>query len=153
MLVQLTLVITFILYAILASQSFMYILALKTVQLKLEAPAYIKLRQLIDASMMATIKYVMYAAMIFNTLLVVLLIRTHGGLLFCTALFSAIMLLVDILITVKGNLPINAVINTWSPNSYPSNWFEYRDRWLRFFRYRQIAVITGFVSLVVGTVF
>lgn len=152
MLVQLTLFITLILYAALASQAFMYILSLKTVQLKLDAPAYIKLRQLIDAAMMASIKYVMYAAMLFNTLLVVLLIKTHG-LLFCTALFSAIMLVIDIVITLKGNLPINPVINTWSTENYPSNWFEYRDRWLRFFRYRQIVIIAGFIGLVVGVVF
>jgi hypothetical protein len=57
------------------------------------------------------------------------------------------------LIAVKGNLPINAVINNWSKDRYPSNWFEYRDRWLKFFRYRKVAVVTGFVSLVIGIFF
>jgi hypothetical protein len=153
MLTQITLVITLVLYSIIASQSFMYVLALKRVQLKLDAAGYITFRQLIDAAMMASIKYVMYTAMAANMLLVVLLISTHGSMLFFTALFSGLMLLVDALITVKGNLPINAVINSWAPDAYPSNWFDYRDRWLKFFRYRQVAIMTGFFALVIATVF
>ncbi len=153
MLVQIVLLITLILYAIIASQSFMYMLALKTLQLKLDAAGYIIFRQLIDASMMARLKYVMYAALIANTILVALLINTIGSLLFLSALLAGILLVVDMLIAVKGNLPINAVINSWSINNYPANWVEYRERWLKFFRYRQLAVITGFVSLVIATVF
>lgn len=152
MLLQTTLAITLLLYAIIASQSFMYMLALGTVQRKLDAPGYIVLRQLIDAAMMARLKYVMYATLIANAVLVVLLVNTPGSVLFMTALFACVMLIVDMLIAVKGNLPINAVINSWSTDRYPANWFEYRDRWLKFFRYRQVAIVTGFVSLVIGSV-
>lgn len=153
MLVQITLVITLILYAVIASQAFMYMLALKSVQLNLDAAAYITLRKLIDASMMASIKYVMYGALASNILLVVLLIGSPDSLIVSAAIFSCIMLVADMLIAVKGNLPINALINSWSTDQYPSNWFEYRNRWLKFFRYRQLVIITGFVVLVIGTVF
>lgn len=152
MLIQVTLVVTLILYAAIASQSFMYMLALETVQRKLNVNNYIILRQLIDRAMMARLKYVMYASLAMNVFLVGLLSHTPDSLLFLTALLACGMLIVDMLIAVKGNLPINGVINSWSPDNHPATWFKYRDRWLKFFRYRQIAVIIGFVSLVIGAV-
>jgi MFS superfamily sulfate permease-like transporter len=53
----------------------------------------------------------------------------------------------------KGNMPINNLINTWTAENYPANWEYYRAKWLRIFFYREIATITGFVSLVTGVVF
>lgn len=153
MLVKIILALTLTLYAVIASQSFMYILALKPATLGLDANGYINLRKLIDAAMMANLKYVMYAALAANLLLVAFLMKTPGSLLFILAAFSLLMLVVDILVAVKGNVPINAIINTWSADNYPTNWTEYRDRWLQLFQYRQVAVITGFISLVIGVVF
>lgn len=153
MLLQITFIIALLLYAVIASQSFMYMLTLDTVQRKLDVAAYISFRQLIDAAMMARLKYVMYTALAANIVLVILLIKTPNSLTFGTALFSCIMLVADMLIALKGNLPINAVINSWSTDNYPSNWVEYRERWLKFFRYRQIVVIAGFSCLVTGVVF
>jgi hypothetical protein len=131
----------------------MYILALKNVQLSLEAKPYIELRKLIDTSMRSNFKYVIYTALLANLLLVILTGKNPGSLLFITAAIAFIALVADTLLTVKGNLPINDIINKWPADSYPSNWAEYRGKWLDIFRYRQIANITGFVSLLTGAVF
>jgi hypothetical protein len=71
-------------------------------------------------------------------------------------IFSAIAfvaLIAEILLTLKGNLPINDIINTWSPGNYPANWEAVRKKWFAVYQYRQIATIVGFVSLLIGGVF
>jgi len=131
----------------------MYILALKKVQLNLEAKPYIELRKLIDINMRSNFKYVIYAALLANLMLVILTGNNPGNLVFITATIAFVALVADILLTVKGNLPINAIINKWPDDSYPANWTEYRKQWFHIFQYRQIANITGFVSLLIGVVF
>lgn len=150
---KIILLFTLLVYSIIVSQSFMYILALKDVQLGLDANSYTELRKLIDSSMRSNFKYVIYAALLANLGLAISTIRNPGSLLFITTAIAFAALILDTLLTVKGNLPINDVINTWSPDRYPSNWAEYRTKWLSIFQYRQIANITGFVSLLIGSVF
>lgn len=131
----------------------MYILSLKHVQLNLGASHYTEMRKLTDASMRRNFKYAIYAALLFNLLWVIINIKNSGSLVFITAAIAFVALIADILITIKGNLPINDVINTWSAESYPPDWELYRTKWLTIFQYRQIANITGFVSLLVGVSF
>lgn len=145
--------ITILAYAMIASQAFMYILSLKQVQLNLNAGSYTELRKLIDISMRASFKYVIYAALLANVLLVISTIKTSTSLVFITATIALVALVAEILLTLKGNLPINDVINTWSADTIPANWTSFRDKWFTIFQYRQIASITGFVSLVIGAVF
>ncbi len=153
MLTKIILLSTIFAYAIIVSQSFMYILALKDVQLNLGANAYTEFRKLIDTAMRSNFKYVIYAALLLNLLLVIINIKDPGSLLFITAAIAFLALITDTLLTVKASLPINDIINTWSADNYPSNWAEYREKWLTVFRYRQFVNITGFVSLLIGAVF
>jgi hypothetical protein len=150
---KIILFITILVYGMAASQSFMYIFALKNVQLNLEANAYIELRKVMDISMNANFKYVMYSALLGNLLLVISNFKNTGSLLFITSAIAFIAIIADSLIAVKGNIPINTIISTWSPDNYPANWSDYRAKWLSIFQYRQIANITGFASLSIGAVF
>jgi hypothetical protein len=145
--------ITLLAYAMIASQAFMYILSLKQVQLNLGANSYTEIRNLIDISMRASFKYVIYAALLANLLLVIATVKTPTSLVFIAATIAFVALVAEILLTLKGNLPINDVINTWSADNVPANWTSFRDKWFTIFQYRQIASITGFVSLVIGAVF
>lgn len=150
---KIILLITLLAYSIIVSQSFMYIVALEKVQLSLEAKSYIELRKLLDTNMRDNFKYVFYVALLMNLLLVLSTIKNPGSLFFITAAIALVCLLAETLLTVKGNMPVNDIINTWTAESFPANWAEYRTKWLHIFQYRQIANITGFVSLLVGAVF
>jgi uncharacterized membrane protein len=145
--------ITLLAYSMIASQAFMYILSLKQVQLNLNASSYTELRKLIDISLRASFKYVIYVALLANVLLVIATLKTPTSLVFITATIALVALVAEILLTLKGNLPINDVINTWSADNVPANWTSFRDKWFTIFQYRQIASITGFTSLLIGTVF
>jgi hypothetical protein len=149
---KLIFLLTLLAYSIIVSQSFMYLLSLKQVQLNLDADAYTALRKLTDTSMRGSLTYVVYAALLASLALVIVTIKNPGGVVFITAVIAFIALVIDTVLTLKGNLPINDVINTWSAGHIPANWMEYRTKWFEIFQYRQMAVITGFVSLLVGVV-
>lgn len=150
---KILLTVTILAYAMIASQAFMYILSFKQVQLQLNASSYIELRQLIDISMRHSFKYVIYTALIANALLVLSNLKTPGSIVFIAATISLIALVAEIVLTLKGNLPINDIINTWSQQHIPLNWETVRAQWFRVFQYRQIASITGLVSIVLAAIF
>jgi len=150
---RILLLLTLLSYSIIVGQSYMYIIALKNVQNSMQANSYIELRKLLDAGFMANFKWVVYAALLTNLLLVISTITNPGSLLFITAAIAFVALIIDTLLTVKGNLPINSLINGWSADNYPADWTTYRTKWLNIFRYRQVANIAGFISLIIGAVF
>lgn len=144
---------TLLAYSLIVSQAFMYILALKNTQLQLGANSYTELRKLIDSNMRSNFTYVVYAALLANLLLVIVTIKNPGSIVFITAAVAFVALVTDTVLTLKGNLPVNDIINSWSNDNYPANWADCRTKWLNIFRYRQIATISGFMSLLVGIVF
>ena len=131
----------------------MYIIALRFMSLNLEVVPYIKVRHLVDKAFNKNFRFVMYGALLSNLALVIITFKTPTTLLFLTSLIAFLALIIDALITVKGNLPINSIINSWTTENYPANWADYRKDWLRYFTYRQIVNITGFIFLLIGTVF
>jgi hypothetical protein len=150
---KIILLFTVLAYSVIVGQSYMYIIALKNVQNSMQAGSYIELRKLLDSSFRANFKYAVYSALFANLLLVISTIKTAGSLLFITAAIAFVALIADVLLMMKGNMPINNLINTWTMDNFPSNWADYRTKWLRIFFYREIAMITGFISLVTGAVF
>ncbi len=147
------LLLTILAYSVIVAQSYMYIIALKNVQHSMQAASYIELRKLLDINFRANYKYAVYAALLTSLLLVLLNIKSPGSLLFITSAIAFTALIADVLLMMKGNMPINNLINTWTVEHYPPDWAMYRAKWLRIFFYREIATITGFISLVIGAVF
>ena len=145
--------ITILAYAIIVSQAFMYILSLRSVQANLDARAYIQLRKLTDTSMRRTFKYVIYVALLANLMLVVATARTPDSLHFVSSTIALVALIAEVLLALKGNIPLNDVINGWSGDNFPADWASVREKWFVVFQYRQIVTITGFVALLIGVVF
>jgi uncharacterized membrane protein len=98
-------------------------------------------------------KYAVYGALIANLILILSTIIKPGSLLFVSAVVAFVCLVTDTMLTIRGNMPVNNEINRWSADNYPENWTDYRAKWLIIFRYRQIANITGFISLLIGAVY
>lgn len=151
--IRTTLFITLIAYSFVVSQSFSYIIALHNTQKNLDARGYIVLRKLLDKNFRAKFKYVFYLTLISNTILCVLTVEASTSLLFFGSLIAWIGFVADAVFMIKGNLPINGYINTWSPDNYPADWELHRAKWLRVFTKRQVANIIGFTSLLFATVF
>jgi hypothetical protein len=153
MLLQLVFFINLLLYSIIVSQSFMYMIALRNVQEQLNAAAYIQLRKLIDQNFLRKFKPVMYAALVSGLVLIVLCFIDGSEFLRIASVIAYLALLTDVALTVKGDLPINAIINSWSEENYPADWSSYRSKWLQYFSGRQAANISGFLVLIATAVF
>jgi hypothetical protein len=150
---KIILLLTILAYSVIVAQPYMYIVALKKVQADMGGGSYIQLRKLLDANFRVNYKYAVCAALIMSLMLVLINIKSPNSILFIAACISFIALITDLLLMMKGNMPINNLINTWTPVHYPDNWALYRAKWLKFFFYREIATITGFISLAIGAVF
>lgn len=150
---KIILLVSVLTYSIIVSQSFMYILALKNMQLSLDGSTYTVVRKLIDSSMRDNFKYAVYGALIANLALVGITARNPGGLLFICSAIAFLALVADTVIMLKGNLPVNDLINSWSTDSIPQNWPEIRVKWFHYYHYRQVANIIGFCSLLTGAIF
>jgi hypothetical protein len=150
---RLSILMNLIAYATLVSQPLFYIIALTNAQRGLSGSAYVELRQRINAVMSRRVP-VLYGATVVTVLaLLVLSWRAGSGNVLVTTIVGFLCLVVDIVLMLRENVPINGVMDRWSIPGYPEDWAAYRDRWLAIFGYRQVVLLVGFVSLLVGAVF
>lgn len=153
MLLDLIYFLTLLFYAVTVSQPLFYWIAFTATSRNMSAPAYIEMRNHIDNQMRKR-GPVMYYGTLAACLLLTILSFTQANLVLRAASLIALpALITDITLMMKGNVPINNMIQKWTPESYPTDWQVYRDRWLNIFSYRQIALCIGFVSLLAGAVF
>lgn len=151
--IKIALFITFLLYAAVISQSFFYLLGMTSVTRRLQATSYIEARQLLDSSLRSTLSGVYYATLLSSIVLVTLCVTNPSGLLFISTIVALLAIVIDIIITLKGNRPLNEIINSWSAATYPPNWNQYRNRWLTIYHARQVVNLTGFLALLTGMIF
>jgi hypothetical protein len=140
-------------YSFIVSQSFSYIIALTDTQKNMEACTYIELRKLLDKNFRKKYKFVIYISLVSSIVLTILTSMNTSSMLFIGSSIALIALIIDIILTLKGNMPINNLINTWTKDNYPSDWKSYRSKWLSIFNKRQIVTITGFLCLLIGVIF
>lgn len=145
--------VTLVAYSSLVSQSFMYLIALRNVQQQATAEVYIELRHLLDKNFRSKYKYAFYSSLVSSTLLLIFSACNEGGLLMVGSIVAWMGIICDTVLTMKGNMPINNLINTWTKEKYPADWRMYRDHWLHIYRLRQVANLTGFLFLVAGIIF
>lgn len=153
MLIKITLFITLVCYAFVVGQSLFYVLAMSNATKKMQATAYIETRKLIDLELKQTLSLVYYISLASSVLLTAFAVVNPNGLLFICSIIAFVALLVDVLLALKGNIPLNNAINNWTTTNYPANWQQYRSRWFNIYHIRQAVNIAGFITLVAGLVF
>jgi len=65
-------------------------------------------------------------------------------------LLAAVVALVAVL---RGDLPINQQMATWTGGDPPADWLTWRSRWERYFLIRTIATLVAFVAALTGLSF
>ena len=151
--IKITLFITMLIYAFVISQSFFYILAMSGTMEKMQAETYIETRNLLTKNLQAPLQLVYYTALSSSILLTAFCVVNPSGLLFISSVIALIALVADVLLAVKGNIPLNNFINSWTTINYPEDWKQYRSKWFTLYHVRQALNITGFVSLLAGLIF
>lgn len=150
---KLIMLVNLLAFSFIVSQSFLYIIALVNVQRSMDAPSYIQLRKLLDRNFRAKFSIAIYTSLVTSFALCIVTASDPGSVLFISSIIAFISLVIDVILTMKGNMPINNRINTWTTTMYPDNWQLYREKWLRIFRFRQLVSIIGFISLLLGALF
>ena len=151
--IKITLFITMLMYAFVISQSFFYILAMSGTMKRMQAETYIETRNLLTKNLQTPLQLVYYTALASSILLTAFCVVNPSGLLFICSVIALIALVADVLLAVKGNVPLNNFINSWTAINYPENWKQYRNKWFTLYHVRQALNITGFVSLLAGLIF
>ena len=142
-----------LIYSVIVSQSFMYMIALRNVQESMGAASYIELRKLLYRNLLKKFKPVVYSALLLGLALVSTAVFQSSGILLAGSSIAFAGLLTDVVLIVKGDMPINQIINSWTLETFPANWVEYRSKWLYWFSWRQVANISGFIALLIAAVF
>ncbi len=142
-----------VLFAVVASQPLFYAVALSHASRALSAPAFIELRNAINAVMKRRVPAVYLGTL--ATCVGVLTLSLLAGELWMAATSGVALaaLVGDTALMLRENVPINGVIETWTPTQYPADWESYRTRWMAIFAVRQVLLVVGFVSLLAGAVF
>jgi hypothetical protein len=134
-------------WALLASQHFFYAVGLGDAQRALDGPAYAQVRHAIDDVMRRNLPG-LYVATLVST--IVLILRGGPGRAwFVVALLG---LLVDATVMLTFSVPINETIRAWTASAPPADWEVHRTAWLEVLRWRQIAIASGFLALLLGAV-
>lgn len=143
---------TLVLFALVASQPLFYFVALGRVSGALSGPAYIELRQRINAVM--NVRLVpLYGATLVSALLLAwaAFARDERG-LGAAALIAAAGLVADAILAVRRNVPINTLMDGWAPTDGPADWETHRAHWTAAFATRQLVLAVAYAALLVGVV-
>jgi hypothetical protein len=151
--IRIALIMNLITYSIVVSQPLFYRVVMGRAQRALSPAAFIELRQRINPIMTRRVPVIYASALATLLLLLVLSLRIPNGIVLVTAAIALVCLVIDVLFMLRENVPINGVIDQWSTTQYPEDWEHYRTRWFEIFVYREIALLVGFFSLLVGAVF
>jgi len=71
------------------------------------------------------------------------LVRDHPT-AFALALLGLALIISDMVVTLKFNVPLNKEVQKWKPETPPADWMRLRDRWEKFHTVRTILIVSGF---------
>jgi hypothetical protein len=140
-------------YGFVASQPIFYLLAMSKAQKSMRPASYTELRNLLDNSLQYSLRIVYYSTLVTSLAWFVCTLRHGSGVLLISSTIALASFLIDMFLLLKGDMPINKIIQTWSPEHYPDDWEAYRSKWFWYYHRRQLADIIGFTSLLAGACF
>ena len=144
-------VITLFPLTLIMSQPLFFAFALGRASLALSGPAYAELRQRINGAITKPL-VVVYALTFVACLAVASLAAMDGAKTTAAGVgLAALMLVIDLGIAAKGNVPLNAAMNRWDPGALPEDWATKRAAWHRVFAVRQVVLSIGYLAFVVGS--
>jgi hypothetical protein len=151
--IRIAIVANLVAYSVVASQPLAYVVFLGRAQRALSAAAYIELRQRINPVMNMRVPVIYVGALATALPLLVVSVRVANSIIVVTTTIALVCLVVDVIFMTRENGPINAMVDRWSTTSYPDDWERYRTKWFAIFAYREVVLLVGLISLLVGAAF
>lgn len=112
----------------------------------LSAPVYLNVQQVLYQDFGEVMAFVEPLALL-TTLAVLFLVRQRRLVFFLT-LAGVIGLAAELMVWAAFINPINMQVNSWTAESLPANWMEFRDRWEYFHATRAVLLGVGLSVLI-----
>lgn len=140
----------FLMFLVVTSQLLFYFVVLSDALKQVSLLNFIELRKVVDMIMVARFKLIYYAALLLTLAVAVAHIKQPLSLQFIAYAIALVCIGVDVAIATKGNIPINTLINNFTPGDQSQDWEHLRTRWLQLINIRAVFVVVGMVSVFVG---
>ncbi|GHB75444.1 anthrone oxygenase family protein [Persicitalea jodogahamensis] len=139
-----------LLLCIIAGQAFFYLIGGTAGVRYVSVHAFIEQRKAIDIAIGPNLK-ILYPMCALSGIAVLILLRQQiHTLTFCLSAAALLLVLIDMVIAVKGNVPINQQMMGWTATVHPADWATVRDQWLAYMHWRQGCSITALLCLLVS---
>ncbi|HTF81682.1 MAG TPA: hypothetical protein VL947_08150 [Cytophagales bacterium] len=137
-------------YLLIAAQVLFYLFALSDALELLRIEHFLEFRKSVDKVIVGRLTFAYYSCLALSLLTLVVSIKQGDAVFMVTTALALLCLLGDLIIAVKGNIPLNHLINAGGPHM---DWHVIRARWLCYINYRGILITVGMLSLFVGLLF
>ena len=141
-----------VVYLIITSQLLFYLLILSDTLKQVSLPNFIELRKVVDTLMENRFRIIYYTGIILTLAIFLLSTKKPDSIFFVTSCIALVCLIIDVSIAMKGNIPINKLINAYLPGDTSQDWSALRLQWLQLVNIRCIFIVTGFASQLAGLV-
>ncbi|CAO5193492.1 DUF1772 domain-containing protein [Frankia sp. AiPs1] len=123
------------------------LVAVRPAMHSLPATTYVLVKQAFDVSYPKFMKPLQIASLLSTVALTVAAAVSRPAACASLAAVAAACVFTNIIVTVRGDLPINNAMAVWTPDAPPSDWQSHRARWDFFNSIRTAAAITALVLL------
>ena len=142
-----------LLYALIAGQGFYMLLGGSQALKQLSVGAFIEQRQSVDKAIARNLSLFYWLTLIYSASYILLLVWYEMPLLqLAAAILAFFLLLTDVFITTRGNVPLNKEINSWQAHAHPMDWVVQRDLWISYMTWRNWLSIFALVVFLFGLV-
>ncbi|MVM31134.1 hypothetical protein GO755_13920 [Spirosoma sp. HMF4905] len=142
-----------LLLCIIAGQAFFFLIGGTAGLKNVSASTFIEQRKAIDLVIGPYLKVIYLISVLVSTVVLILLRQQVGSFSFLLSTGILVLILIDLTIALKGNIPLNQLIQSWSLTDYPANWATIRDQWLAYMYWREACSITALLCALLGVYF
>jgi hypothetical protein len=134
---------------IIASQGVFYFIGCAEAMKHLTVPVFADYRKALDSFIAARLRILYYVALILGLVVLLILRKNMSGLVFICTLVATICIVTDVIIALKGSIPINNKFNLY-PAGNISNWRSLQLLWVKLIVIRGLFSTTAFIALLVS---
>lgn len=114
----------------------------------LDGATYLAVKRAADVTFPTIARPLMLGSLLATGILVVVALISGDALVTALAVVTLLSLVATLAAILRGDLPINRIMSSWTSTTMPADWEMVRARWEGFFRIRMLANTVALAALV-----
>jgi hypothetical protein len=124
-------------YSLIAGQGFYMLLGGSKALRQLSVGAFIEQRQSVNKAIAQNLSISYLLTLVYSGSYIFLLVWNKASQLqVAAAILAFLLFLADLLLAVRGNVPLNKEIDSWQAHAHPMDWTTHRDLWIKYMTWR-----------------